>query len=158
MRLLKAILTLLIAGWIAAVLVLNWQVVTAPARLNFLFGETTTHVGTVIVAVSGPLVLALLMYIAMLQSKALVEHRQHAKALQVQRTRADNADSSRTAALSATMYEEIAGLEQRLQTTIESLRGEVHDTERSIAAILGEMDDRLQRKKDARPVKGVGDV
>jgi hypothetical protein len=39
---------------------------------------------------------------------------------------------------------EIAGLDQRLQSAIESLRGEFHDTERSIAAILGEMDDRIK--------------
>ena len=145
---LTAILGLLIAGWVAAVLILNWSVVAAPARLNFLFGEVNTHVGTVIIAVAGPLVVALMIYVGVLQSKALVEGRKHAKALHAQRTLVENAEASRIAALSATMHEEIAGLDQRLQKAIDALRGEVHDTERSIAAILGEMDDRIQHKRD----------
>ena len=144
----KSLLALIVVVWISMFLILNWQVIAAPAKINLLFGGFETSIGVAMMAVCLPMILALIIYLGMWQSTALMESRRQAKELQTQRTLADNAEASRITELSTTLHEEIGGLEQRLQMAIETLRGELHDTERSIAATLGELDDRIQRWKD----------
>jgi hypothetical protein len=68
------------------------------------------------------------------QGTLLVEFRRQAQELQAQRLLAENAEASRFTELGALIREEIV-----------KLRTELQDTEHSIAATLGEMDDRLRK-------------
>jgi hypothetical protein len=65
--------------------------------------------------------------------------------MQAQRTLADDAEASRFTQLTTLMRDEMSKLEKRLETALDAVRGQVRDTENSIAATLAEMDDRLQR-------------
>jgi uncharacterized integral membrane protein len=147
---LRTLLAIIVAALIAAFLIVNWQVLAAPAKVNFVFGSIETPVGVVMLAICGPVVLALMVYVGMWQSTALLETRRQAKELQAQRILADNAEASRFTELGALMRSEIAGLDQRLQAAIDAMRGEFRDIEGSIAATLGEMDDRIRRLTDPK--------
>ena len=68
------------------------------------------------------------------QGTLLQEFRRQAKELQAQRLLAESAEASRFTELGALVREEIA-----------KLRTELEETEHSIAATLGEMDDRLRK-------------
>jgi len=145
---LRTYLVIIVAVLIAAFLIANWQLLAAPAKVNLVFGSIETPIGVVMLAICAPMVLALMVYVGMWQSTALLESRRQAKELQAQRILADNAEASRFTELGTLIHSEITGLDQRLMMAIETLRGEFRDTESSIAATLGEMDDRIQRLSD----------
>jgi uncharacterized integral membrane protein len=145
---LRTFLVIIVAVLLAGFLIANWQMLATPAKVNFVFGSIETSIGVVMLAICVPMVLALMVYVSMWQSTALLESRRQAKELQAQRILADNAEASRFTELGTLIHNEIAGLDQRLHTAIDTLRGEFHDTESSIAATLGEMDDRIRRLTD----------
>jgi hypothetical protein len=140
----KLIFALIVVAWILPFLLVNRAMIAAPARVNFIFGSVDASFGLLVLGVCVPIVLAVIVYAGIWQSSVIIETRRQARELQAQRTLADNAEASRITELGTMLRGEIAGLDQRLQSAIESLRGEFHDTERSIAAILGEMDDRIK--------------
>jgi uncharacterized integral membrane protein len=129
----------------AAFLFINWRAFSAPVRLNFLFTTADVPVGLVMVALLGLLVLAFTAYAAIWQGTVMLEYRRQAKELQAQRALAEDAEASRFTELGGLLRGQIAELEKRLQASLDGLRSEVRDTEHSIAATLGEMDDRLRR-------------
>jgi hypothetical protein len=81
----------------------------------------------------------------MWQGSLLRDYRQQSKELHTQRTLADDAEASRFTALTTLLREEMSKQDARLQAAVDALRGEVRDTEHSLAATLAELDDRLVR-------------
>lgn len=130
---------------VAAFLIINWSLFAAPATLNLLVSTVQVPVGVVMLALFAVIILALTIYVGMWQSTFLSEYRRQTKELQAQRILADNAEASRFTELGTVVRAEIAGLELRLGTSLDGLRAEFRDAENSIAATLGEMDDRIQR-------------
>nr|MDQ2735046.1 LapA family protein [Pseudomonadota bacterium] len=84
-------------------------------------------------------------YMALWQGTILAESRRHAKELQGQRLLAEQAEASRFTELRAAFQEEMTRLTERLTVAHEALRTEIRDNANSLAAALGEMDDRLRR-------------
>ncbi len=130
---------------IAAFLIINWSLFAAPASLNLLVTSVQIPVGVVMLGLFAVIILALTVYVGMWQSTFLSEYRRQARELQVQRTLADDAEASRFTELGALVRTELAGLEQRMGVSLDALRSEFRDTESSIAATLGELDDRIHR-------------
>ena len=130
---------------VAVFLIFNWSLFAAPATLNLLVTAVQVPVGVVMLALFAVIILALTIYVGMWQSTFLSEYRRQTKELQAQRILADNAEASRFTELGTVVRAEIAGLELRLGTSLDGLRAEFRDAENSIAATLGEMDDRIQR-------------
>jgi hypothetical protein len=79
-----------------------------------------------------------------------MEFRRQSKELQAQRTLAESAEASRFTELGTLIRDEIANSDKRVETALEGLRSELRATENSLAATLGEMDDRYQRTTDHR--------
>ena len=140
----KAGFGLLVLVWIVAFLALNWGLISSPARVRFVLATADTSIGVLVLALCLPPLVAVIVYFGIRQSALLQENRQQAKDLQAQRALADSAEGSRIAELSTLFRSEMTGLDQRLQAATESLRSELRDTERSIAATLAEMDDRMR--------------
>lgn len=137
-------LALIAVAWIAAFVALNWQVLSSPVKVQFLLATFDTSIGMLTIALCSPPILVLLVYLAIRQGAFVQENRRQAKELQAQRSLAESAEMSRITELGTRIHDEIAGLDQRLQVGIETVRGELRDTERSIAATLAEMDDRMR--------------
>ena len=141
----RTVLLIVVAVVIAVFLFINWRVFSAPASFNFLVGSVDIPFGVVMVGLLALVVLAFAVYVGFWQGTLLMDYRRQSKELQTQRNLADDAEASRFTELSTLLRGEMSKLAQRLEAALDALRGEVRDTEHSIAATLGEMDDRLQR-------------
>jgi uncharacterized integral membrane protein len=131
------LLVLVASGLAALFVVLNWRVFAASAKLNLLLTSADVPVGMVMLLLFAVGLLVLWIVVGRWQGTLLVEFRRQAQELQAQRLLAENAEASRFTELGALIREEIA-----------KLRTELQDTEHSIAATLGEMDDRLRKPLD----------
>jgi uncharacterized integral membrane protein len=139
------VLLMVTATLTAAFLVINWSVFAAPARFGFLFGSVDIPIGLVMLAVFALTVLAFSILAVFWQGTVLKDYRRQSKELQTQRKLADDAEASRFTELRTLLSTEMSALAARTEAALEALRSELHDTEHSIAATLGEMDDRMKR-------------
>jgi hypothetical protein len=130
----RSLLVLVASGLAALFVVLNWRVFAASAKLNLLLTSAEVPVGVVMLLLFALALLVLWIIVGRWQGTLLVEFRRQAQELQAQRLLAENAEASRFTELGALIREEIA-----------KLRTELQDTEHSIAATLGEMDERLRK-------------
>jgi uncharacterized protein HemX len=130
----RSLLVLVASGLAALFVVLNWRVFASPAKLNLLLTSTEVPVGVVMLLLFALALLVLWIIVGRWQGTLLTEFRRQAQELQAQRLLAENAEASRFTELGALIREEIA-----------KLRTELQETEHSIAATLGEMDDRLRK-------------
>jgi uncharacterized protein HemX len=152
----RTLLVIIVVAATAAFLFINWRVLAAPVKFNFLLTAVEIPVGLVMLALLALVVLAFAAYVGMWQGTLLIDYRRQAKELQAQRALAEDAEGSRFTALSALLREEISQLDARLQASLDALRGEIRDSENSIAATLGEMDDRMARSQPDSLVRNAG--
>jgi uncharacterized integral membrane protein len=128
------LLVLVASGLAALFVVLNWRVFAGLVKLNLLLTSAEIPVGVVMLLLFAVGLLVLWNTLGRWQGTLLQEFRRQAKELQAQRLLAESAEASRFTELGALVREEIA-----------KLRTELQETEHSIAATLGEMDDRLRK-------------
>jgi hypothetical protein len=133
----RSLLVLAASGLAALFVVLNWRVFASPAKLNLAVTSAEIPVGIMMLLLFALALLILWIIVGRWQGTLLVEFRRQAQELQAQRLLAENAEASRFTELGALIREEIA-----------KLRTELQETEHSIAATLGEMDDRLRKPLD----------
>jgi len=130
----RSLLVLAASGLAALFVVLNWRVFAGTAKLNLLLTSADVPVGVVMLLLFALGLLVWWNYLGAWQGTLLTEFRRQAKELQAQRLLAESAEASRFTELGTLVREEIA-----------KLRTELQETEHSIAATLGEMDDRLRK-------------
>jgi hypothetical protein len=102
--------------------------------------------------IAGPLALMLItmaVYVAMWKATYHSESRRQRRELQAHRALAEDAEASRFTQLREFIAAELAQLGGQLGSAIEEFRRDLQDTEHSLAATLGEMDDRLRRESAA---------
>lgn len=131
---------------------LNWPVLNAPVSLWLGMTTITAPLGTLMLVLFGVVVLLMLIE----QSAALAETRRYGRDLDAQRKLADQAEASRFTELRTYLSGELARSEQRsieVQSTLiarvdqveRSLRTALDQQGNSLAATIGELDDRLER-------------
>ena len=134
---LKSLLILVAAGLTGLFVVLNLKVFAAPAKLNLVLTQAEVPVGVIMLMLFAVALVVIWILVSGWQGTLLAEFRRQGKELQAQRLLAESAEASRFTELGALIREEIA-----------KLRTELQETEHSIAATLGEMDDRLRKPSD----------
>ena len=130
--------------------IVNWGLFATPVKLNLLVTSVDAPVGLVMIALFAVVLAVLSSYVGVWQGTLLMEFRRQAKELQAQRALAESAESSRFTELGTLVRNEIANSNQRIESALAQMRTEFRETENSIAATLGEMDDRLQRAASPR--------
>jgi hypothetical protein len=131
---LKSLLILVAAGLTGLFVVLNLKVFAAPAKLNLVLTQAEVPVGVIMLMLFAVALVVIWILVSGWQGTLLAEFRRQAKELEAQRQLAESAEASRFTELGTLIREEVA-----------KLRTELQDTEHSIAATLGEMDDRLRK-------------
>lgn len=132
---------------------MNWPVLNAPVPLWIGVTTITTPLGSVVLVLFGVVVLLMLIE----QSAALGETRRYGRDLDAQRKLADQAEASRFTELRKYLTDELARVEQRsadLQKTLiahvdhleRTLRTALDQQGNSIAATIGELDDRIEQR------------
>ena len=147
----RTIVAVVVAVLLTGFFVLNWRVFATPARISFLVTTVDAPVGVLMLSLFALALLVLGSFVGVWQGTLLVEFRRQAKELQAQRSLAESAEASRFTELGTLIREELASSNRRIETSFEGLRGELRATENSIAATLGEMDDRYDLGRERPP-------
>jgi uncharacterized integral membrane protein len=141
----RTLLVVLVLLLIAAFLAINWSVFAASAKVSFVFTSVDVPIGLVMLGILTLIALTFGIYSAVSWSAILLEFRRQAKELTAQRTLADQAEASRFTELRAVMHDELGHLADRMAQMHDTLRSEIHDNANSLAATIGELDDRIQK-------------
>lgn len=131
---------------------MNWPVLNAPVPLWLGVTTITAPLGTMMMVLFGIVVLLMLIE----QSAALGETRRYGRDLDAQRKLADQAEASRFTELRTYLASELARSDQRSLDMQNALVARVDQLERtlrtaldqqgnSLAATIGELDDRIER-------------
>jgi hypothetical protein len=124
--------------------------------LSLGFTSVEAPLGLILLAIVALLTLLFLVYITYLQSTVLLESRRHGRELQAQRDLAEQAETSRFNQLRIFMETELQKLsgdmEQsksllltRLDQIERELRSSLEQTGNTLAAYIGELEDRFDR-------------
>ena len=136
-RAIALFLVLLLIGLFA---VLNWDAFTALSALNLGVTTVQAPLGLIMLALVAFLCVLFTVWVISFQAGSLMEARRMTRELQVQRDLADKAEASRFTELRSEL---IARLD-RLQA---DSRLVTEQSANSIAAQLGELEDRLDRER-----------
>lgn len=130
-------LILLLVGLFA---LLNWDVFSAATPLSL--GVTSVHapLGIIMLGLIAFLCVLFTVWVISLQAGALVESRRQTKELQAQRALADSAEASRFTELRTHLMARLDTLQNELRLTTEQ-----HSN--TVAAHLGQLEDRLERAR-----------
>ena len=162
---LRTVLVLLVLGILGIFAAVNWNSFMTPTTLSLLFATVQAPLGLVMLGFTALLTALFLLFIAYLQASLLMDSRRYARELQAQRALADQAEASRIAELrgyleaelpklAAEIAESRVAMETRLDRLDRDLRSVVEQAGNTLAAYIGELEDRLERGrtgKDSHP-------
>lgn len=161
---LRTLLILLVLGAVAIFAAINWNAFMAPTTLSLIFASVEAPLGLILLAVVGVLTLLFLLYVVYLQSSVLVEHRRNARELQAQRELAEQAEISRINQLRSFLESELRRLGERSEESKVAVLAKLELVERelgsrielsgnTLAAYIGEIEDRFERASRERSSK-----
>ncbi|MDA7415954.1 LapA family protein [Xenophilus arseniciresistens] len=146
------VVVLLIAGLAA----LNWATLATPAAVSLGFMQVSAPLGLLMLGLTTLLGLMFLVYVIYMQGTVLVDARRHTKEMQAQRELADKAEASRFTELRNFLAEQErqhmaqngerhAAMLARIERLEEALRLQAEQADRTLAAHMGQLEDRLDR-------------
>jgi uncharacterized integral membrane protein len=158
---LRTLLILIVIGAVAIFAAINWKAFMAPTTLSVVFATVEAPLGLILLAVVGLLTLLFLLYVVYLQSSVLMENRRNARELQAQRELAEQAEASRISQLRSFLESELRRLGEKteeskvvvlakLEALERELRSVVEQSGNTLAAYIGEIEDRLERAPGGR--------
>jgi uncharacterized integral membrane protein len=154
----RTLIVLFVLGVIAVFAAANWSTFVTPTTLSLLFATIQAPLGLVMLGFTALLTALFLLFIAYLQASLFMDTRRHMRELQAQRTLADQAEASRIVELRSyldtelpKLSKEIAGSRIAVETHLDrldlNLRSVVEQAGNTLAAYIGELEDRLERGK-----------
>ena len=158
---LRTLLILIVLGAVAIFAAINWKAFMAPTTLSVVFATVEAPLGLILLAVVGLLTLLFLLYVVYLQSSVLMENRRNARELQAQRELAEQAEASRISQLRSFLESELRRLGEKteeskvvvlakLEALERELRSVIEQSGNTLAAYIGEIEDRLERAPGGR--------
>ncbi len=139
----RILVLLLIGSLITAFAALNWAAFTAPSPLSLGVTTIEAPLGVTLLGLLVLMALVFAVYAAFWQGAVLMDARRHTKEMHLQRQLADQAEASRFTELRAALDSELARLAERITASQEALRLEMRENTNSLAAMVGELEDRL---------------
>ena len=133
-RALVFVLFLVLTGLFA---LLNWSAFNTPTTLSLGLTSVEAPIGLIMLGLLAVVCLAFTAWAITLQGHALMDARRLGRDLQAQRELADKAESSRFTELRA-----------HLDTTVAEIKRSIEQQGNSVAASLGELEDRLAQPGD----------
>ncbi|MEO8117972.1 MAG: LapA family protein [Rhodoferax sp.] len=151
----RTLLLLLVLAGIAAFAALNWSAFMATTTLSLGVAEIQAPLGLVMLGVIVFVSAVFLVFLVYLQASILIEARRHARELQANRGLADKAEASRFTELRSFLDGELKRLATldaesrtavltRLEALDQGLRLAMEQSENTLSACLGELEDRLE--------------
>jgi uncharacterized integral membrane protein len=147
----RTVLVLVVIALLALFTMVNWQTFITPTELNLVVARVQAPLGLVMLGFTAVLAAVLLAYALKVQVNALSDSRRQSEELRRQRELADQAEASRFTELRSFLEQEMAALRKTQQDAGQQLRGELIDTANSLAASIGELDERIERALPTPP-------
>jgi len=147
----RTVLVLVVVALLALFTVVNWQTFITPTELNLVVARVQAPLGLVMLGFTAVLAAVLLAYALKVQVNALSDSRRQSEELRRQRELADQAEASRFTELRSFLEQEMAALRKTQQDAGQQLRGELVDAANSLAASIGELDERIERALPTPP-------
>lgn len=149
----RIVFLLLVFSALAVFTAVNWPAFIAPTPLSLLVTTVEAPLGLIMLVVTVALAVLFVAYAIYLQTSVLLEARQHARELKTQRELADQAEASRFTSLRNFLEGELMqlGAESkqartevlaRLEQVERELRTSVEQSGNTLAAYLGEIEER----------------
>ncbi|MEP6548558.1 MAG: hypothetical protein ABJD53_13945 [Gammaproteobacteria bacterium] len=135
----------LVALLFAAFFVINWSALAIPIHINLLFYSLDLANGILLGGLLAIAAAVLTISFGLSQRRLRLANRRLEAELLAQQRLVNEAEGSRILGLQKSIADEMTRLGRDLTASIDGVRGELRDTEHSIAATLGEIDDRLRR-------------
>ena len=137
---------------------LNWSVFVQPADLSFGIVSLSLPFGLLMLVLLTAVALVFILFAIYVRTGSLIEVRRHARELQSCRELAEKAEASRLTELRHTFEAAAAQQESRQQAFEARLTAEVaqlgsglrvsmEESVNSLAACIGELEDRLERER-----------
>jgi biopolymer transport protein ExbB/TolQ len=155
---LPTLLLLLLIFLLAAFTALNWGVFVQPAELSFGIVTFQLPFGLLMLGLLVAATLVFILFAIYVQTGALLEVRRHTRELQACRELAEKAEASRLSELRHA-FEAAAEKQENRQQAFEArltaevaqlgsgLRVSMEESVNSLAACIGELEDRLERDR-----------
>lgn len=151
----RTLLLLLVLVAIAAFAALNWGAFMATTTLSLGVADVQAPLGLVMLGMIVFVSAVFLVFLVYLQASILLEARRHARELQANRGLADKAEASRFTELRGFLDGELKRLANlnaesktavltRLDALDQGLRLAMEQSENTLSACLGELEDRLE--------------
>ncbi|TPG27020.1 LapA family protein [Variovorax guangxiensis] len=131
---------------IAALAALNWGTLATPTLMSLGFMQVTAPLGMIMLGLTVLLGILFIAYVIYLQSSVLLETRRHTKEMQVQRDLADKAEASRFTELRNFLEAQENIHMSRNAERHTALIARVEQLENTLAAHVGQLEDRLDRR------------
>lgn len=142
----------------AAIAALNWPQMTRPEPLNFGLFTSTLPLGLTLLVLMGVVLAVFLVSSAIQESRYLLDHRRHSRALQAQRELAEKAEASRFTDLRQHLDTHLRDtrqresmmtteFEKRLLQSHHELRAQMERMQQVITARLDAVDPRLPAQR-----------
>lgn len=168
---LRTIFLLLVCSLVGIFAAINWHAFNTPTTLSLVVTEVEAPLGVVMLGIIGVLTAVFLVFVVYVQASALLDSRRHAQELQLNRELADKAEASRFTELRSFLEAELqklgghaggapsasdAAILERLDRLEREMLKALEQSANSVAACVGELEDRLERAGDALPARRPG--
>jgi uncharacterized integral membrane protein len=160
----RTVLIVALLVGVAIFTAINWNAFVTPTMLSLVFATVEAPLGLVLLGFVAVLTLLFLVYVVYLQSSVLIESRRHGRELHAQRELADQAEASRFSQLQSFLDGELRRVAQKseesktavlakLEELERELRSVVEQSGNTLAAYIGEIEDRIERTSAERSSK-----
>ena len=140
----RAIALFLVLVLIGLFALVNWEAFTALSPLSLGFTTVQAPLGLIMLALLAFLGVLFTVWVVSLQASSLMDMRRQTKELQAQRDLADKAEASRFTELRAELMARLDRLQNESRLALEQ-------SVNTLAAHLGEIEDRLERGDHLAP-------
>lgn len=137
--------------WIVAVLaivfvLINRLMLATAVQVSFAFTSLSVPLWLVLLGLAIALSAVFFGVLLAAQVRLVATQRKHAAELRAQRDLVENAEASRFTELRQYLEVELAALREAQRASIERVHEEIQVTNNSLAACIGEIDERLERQ------------
>lgn len=147
----RSLLVVIVLGLLAIFAIVNWGTFITPTHLSLVVTSVEAPLGLVMLGFTAVLAAVLLAYALKVQINALSDTRRQSEELRRQRELADQAEASRFTELRQYLEQELASVKQAQQDSEQRFRDELATSTNTLAACIGEVDERLERQSPTPP-------
>ena len=134
----RAIVFCLMLAFVGLFALINWSAFAALTPLSLVFTTVQAPLGLIMLGLVAFLCVLFTVWVVALQATSLMDARRQTRELQTQRDLADKAEASRFTELRTELMARLDRLQQESRVAVEQ-------SGNSLAAQIGELDDRLER-------------